>query len=212
MLFVYDGWLTRNYRYLLHVFLRIRALIIIRLTSSSLNFSCRRNANPASSRWRHEIIQLTLLRLRFAINALQTFQAYCILFIWCTAQLYSRHNTEIGMIAARLSHLVLFFARAIVSLVKKKEKKNTAEFYTRCCDHTFTVLHRYHALFSVLYGFKVLLRTMQLRYRGPCMHAVAITGIVITPRLSCHCAGIRKNSHVCIDCYRRYDHVQAHGL
>jgi len=44
-----------------------------------------------------------------------------------------------------------------------------------------------------------------------CLHALrfAITGIVITPRLSPHCAGTQKNSHACIDCYRRYGHVQA---
>lgn len=45
------------------------------------------------------------------------------------------------------------------------------------------------------------------------MHRVAITGIVITPRLSCHCVGTRqKFARACIDCYQRCGHVRAYVL
>lgn len=44
------------------------------------------------------------------------------------------------------------------------------------------------------------------------MHSDAITGIVITPCLSCYCVGTQKNSHACIDCDRRHGHMQTRSV
>lgn len=120
----------------------------------------------------------------------------------CLFDMLSIYITKEIIVIATWPESCLFW---IFTFVKEAKMLH---FYTRCC-----------IMRSPCSRLSRIERSLWDSLRYPCaqyncvlpwayMHSVAITGIVITPCLSCYCVGTQKNSHACIDCYRRHDHMQ----